>query len=66
MTTTVAWICLVVGLALFGVVYWWCAIKAGTLGEDDPEEFDAATLEGMRRETFDRYRDNRVQVPHAE
>lgn len=45
MTTTVTWICLVAGLALFGLVFWWCAIKAGTLGEDDPTELEPALSE---------------------
>ena len=67
MTTTAAFtliLGLVVGAAFGAVVMGLC--MAAKLGEDDPTEYDDETLESFRRETDDRWRDNRVHVPHVQ
>jgi hypothetical protein len=65
MTTTVAWICLVAGLALFGVVFWLCATKAGTLGEDDPTDVEPAPSERPEAARH-AWRNNSAKTPKAE
>lgn len=64
MTAFAIILALVIG-TIFGLVVTGLCLMA-KLGEDDPTEHDALTLESMRRETTDRWRDNRVQAPHVQ
>ncbi|MDE4918362.1 hypothetical protein ACUXAV_000403 [Cupriavidus metallidurans] len=58
--TAIAFILAFIAGTVFGATVMGLCMAA-KLGEDDPTEHDDHTLESMRRETFDRWRDNRVQ-----